>query len=352
MSELRDALNNAVAADEAAQNVDTQPAVIEPSVTVVDSAPETPVVDTPVTDEGIAPEQASTDVASIDASTGDTPADAPSDKWSKAPSSWRGEAKEVWSNLPLNIRQEVTRRERDMNITMQHASQDRKMVGEVQNVIAPHMDRINQYYGGNPMAAVENMMRIEKTLFTASAPEKAQTVADIIKTFKIDVAMLDTLLSGGQLDPADRNALEMNRQLDQRFGQIEQRLQQFAQPQQPDYAPAPVNNEIEAMRMDTKSYPHFDDLRDDMADIIELADRRGVSISLKDAYTKASVVAGIAQTPSSANAALAAHAAAQKAKNASASVSGSPAGTGKPSSDPADLRSFISSALESSSGRV
>jgi len=343
--DLREALTSAVEADEAQTVADTQPAVTE-TVTVSESESDTPPSETST--ETI-PEATSTSETTSEPVSGEA-APSPSDKFAKPPAAWKGDAKGVWADLPLNVRSEVMRRERDVQNTMQNASHDRKMLGEVQNVLSPHMARIGEIYGGNPMTAIDNMMRIEKTLFTSSAPEKAQLVASIIQKFGIDVNMLDTLLSGNQLDPADRNTIEMN----QRFNQIQQQLNQVTQAPQQQYQQQNNNavvSEIDQMMNDSKNYPHFDDVRMEMADLIEVAERRGVALSLKDAYSKATVIAGY---PSNSNtsSALAAHAAAQKAKIASASVSGSPVSTGKSTGNPNDLRAMISSAMGDSSGRV
>jgi len=107
-------------------------------------------------------------------------------------------------------------------------------------------------------------------------------------------------------------------------------------------------------------FPYFDEVRSEMADIIEIAAKRGVTLSLPDAYEKAvrmnddTYQASGARQASSSNtqAALQAHQAAQKAKGAAVSVSGNPSGTGINVGNVADLRGTIASAMESMGGRV
>jgi hypothetical protein len=88
--------------------------------------------------------------------------------------------------------------------------------------------------------------------------------------------------------------------------------------------------------------------------------RKGVALSMADAYTKAVRMNGFAlaspsvrtSTQAATQAALRAHQEAQRAKEAAVSVGGSPAsGAGKRSADPSNLRSVIANALGGDSGR-
>ncbi|MCO5761709.1 MAG: hypothetical protein NHG36_09395, partial [Chromatiaceae bacterium] len=109
---------------------------------------------------------------------------------------------------------------------------------------------------------------------------------------------------------------------------------------------------VEQMSQDEK-YPYFNEVREDMADIIELGARKGVYISLSEAYNKAirmndgtfQASSVRDQSQGATQAALEAHRAAQAAKGASVSVTGSPTGTGKNSGDPSNLRGLIENAF-------
>ena len=108
------------------------------------------------------------------------------------------------------------------------------------------------------------------------------------------------------------------------------------------------------------NYPYFEDVRQDMADIIEMGARRGVAISMEAAYTRAvrmndtTFQATNARETSQAatQAALQQHQIAQKAKGAAVSVSGSPMGTGANGGNPADLRGTITAAFSDTGGRL
>lgn len=280
----------------------------------------------------------------------------------RAPASWKGDAKKVWAELPLAARQEVIRRERDTSRVLQESAQDRQRVSQIQEVLAPHMDRIKEVYQGNPLTAINNLMGVERTLMTGDTNAKAQLVANMINHFKIDVGVLDSLLSGQASASAQPDQLQgveqlISRKLQPMMSFIER--QQQIERQQAQQAESQMASAVEQMATDPK-FPYFEEVRAEMADIIEIAAKRGVTISLPEAYEKAvrmnddTYQASGAREASQSNtqAALQAHQAAQKAKGAAVSVSGSPSGNGINAGNVTDLRGTIASAMESMGGRL
>ena len=112
----------------------------------------------------------------------------------RAPQSWKGESKKLWETLPLNVRQEVARRERDITKVMNETAHVRQQVSQMQEVFAPHMDRINTVYGGNTATAINNLLSVERQLFNGTPQDKAQLVANMVKQFNIDVLALDAAI--------------------------------------------------------------------------------------------------------------------------------------------------------------
>jgi hypothetical protein len=286
----------------------------------------------------------------------------PEKKLVNAPASWKGDAKELWNDLPPKAREEITRRELQTQQVLNDTALDRKRVSEVSEVLQPHMDMIQANYGGNPMQAVSGLLNVERALTSGNVATKAQIVAKIIQNFGIDVNALDALLSGGEMSPEIKQQSDFDRALDARMAPVNeymneqrQREQQVAQERQNQVIAA-----VEGLAVDATNYPYFNDVREDMADIIEMSAKRGVDISLKDAYDKATLINGktaaAVDTRESAQAdtqlALNAHQEAQKAKGASVSVSGNPTSVGTPPSQNTDLRSLISSQLDNGGQRV
>ena len=279
----------------------------------------------------------------------------------RAPQSWKGESKKLWDQLPLNVRQEVARRERDVSKVMNESAQARQQVSQIQEVLAPHMDRINAVHSGNPLSAINNLLVVERTLFHGTTQDKAQLVARMVKQFNVDIRALDAAIVGGAPpeDIAQQSSIE--RLLEQRLAPIQQFVQSQQQREQQARAQQEqqVTQTVEQMAQDPQ-YPYFEEVRDLMADIVEVNARRGVAISLPDAYTKAvrmnddTYQAASTRDSSQAatQAALQAHQVAQKAKGAAVSVSGNPTVPGADVGNPNDLRGTIASLIGGAGSRV
>lgn len=279
----------------------------------------------------------------------------------RAPASWKGDAKKLWSELPLAARQEVIRRERDTTKVIQEAAQARNQIEPIREVLSPHMDRIQQMYQGNPITAINNLLGVERTLVSGTAQDKVQLVARMIDRFGIDIQMLDSALANQPAPQQTQQLSQIEELVNQRLapvmdflGQQQQREQLHAR-QIEDQA----LHTVETMATDA-NYPYFEDVRQDMADIIEMGARRGVAISMEDAYTRAVRMNDITfqatnvreNSQAATQAALQAHQLAQKAKGAAVSVSGSPMGTGTNVGNPADLRGTIAAAFGDTGGRL
>jgi hypothetical protein len=300
----------------------------------------------------------------VDATLADKKPDskAPADpRIDRAPQSWKGESKKVWGELPLQVRQEVVRRERETTRVMQEAAQARQQVSGMQEVFAPHMDRINSVYGGDARQAITNLLAVERRLFNDTPVAKAQLIANMVKQFNVDIMALDAALAGQPAPEAVQQQSAIERILEQRLAP----LQQFVQSQQQREQMARQQTEqqaqhtIESMAVDPQ-FPYFDDVRQDMADIIEMGAKRGVAISLEQAYSRAVRMnddtyqaASVRDSSQAATqAALQAHQAAQRAKGAAVSVSGNPSAPGTNVGNPLDLRGTILSALGETGSRL
>jgi len=272
----------------------------------------------------------------------------------RAPQSWKGEAKKLWETLPLQVRQEVARREKDILPIMQEAAGNKNKVQEVLAVVTPHRSIIDQHYGGNPMEAVKMMLGVERVIRTGTATQKAQLVANMIKDFGVDIHTLDSFLVGQPAPEAIQQQSTIEQLLEQKLAPFQQfiQTQQQREQQQREQVQQQVTMTVTEMSQDDR-YPYFNEVRADMADIIEMGARRGVAISLEDAYTKAirmndgtfQASSVRDQSQGATQAALEAHRAAQAAKGASVQVTGSPTGTGKNSGDPSNLRGLIENAF-------
>jgi hypothetical protein len=293
----------------------------------------------------------------------DKPADKPGadPRIDRAPQSWKGDAKKVWAELPLNVRQEVIRRERDATRILQESAEVRQRVDAMREVIMPHMDRINTMYQGNAVTAINNLLGVERVLVSGDPAAKVSLVANMIKHFGIDLVSLDRALVGQPMTPEVEQQSSIEKLLEQKLAPFQQFIQsqQQREQQQRQQTEQEVAHTVESMATDP-NFPYFNEVRADMADIIEMGSRRGVAISLEQAYARAvrmndetyQASSGRESSQAATQAALQAHQAAQKAKGAAVSVSGSPSMPGGNSGNPQDLRGTISSLLGETGNRI
>lgn len=268
----------------------------------------------------------------------------------KPPQSWRKQAKEVWNSLPPAAQAEVLRREREMTSKLQEAAQDRQRISAIEQVLEPHRERIARVHGGNPLQAVQRMLHVEQVMFGGSPAQKAQLVARMIKEFNVDIETLDNTLAG-QATPEARQANELERLLEQKLAPVQQYMTAMQQREELQRQSKLRESELSVQQMaeDNDLYPHFEAAREDMADLIELYAKKGLAITLPEAYSKVVRMLDLEparQQGTSTQAALEAHRAAQAAKGASVSVSGAPVSTGKNHGNPKDLRGLIASAFD------
>lgn len=273
----------------------------------------------------------------------------------RAPASWKPEMREHWATLPEGVRTEIHRREVEVQRTLQESAEARKNYDAVMKTVAPY-EAFIKAEGSNPIQAIDNLMSTAARLRTGTAPELAQLVAGIVNQFGIGrfgnafIEQLDSALAG-QAPKVDPQQSAFEQVLNQKLAPVQQMLTQFqqAQAQQQQLVQQQAVNEVEQFL----SRAEFgNDVREDMADILEVAQRRGVNMSLQDAYKKAVMmndqVHSVLNQRAQAQRAQSQTQAAQRARSAAVSVSGAaPVGSMQPPA--ADVRSAIEAAIVATS---
>ena len=280
--------------------------------------------------------------------SGPKPAAAPE----KAPASWRPDIREHWQTLPEPVRAEIVRREREVQKTLQDTAEARRMADAVMRTIQPYEGFIKAE-GGNPLQAIDNLMATAARLRTAPGPELATLVAQVVKQFGVGrfgnnfIEMLDSALAGEAPRPQDSQQQAVQQVIQQQLAPVQQFMQQFQQAQaaQQQQLAQSAANEVQQFL----SQAEFgDDVREDMADILEVAQRRGVQMTLQDAYNKAVMINDRVRKAmdmrQQQRGAMQQTSAAQRAKQAAVSVAGS-APMGALKQDPTDVRSAIEAAI-------
>lgn len=273
----------------------------------------------------------------------------------RAPAAWRADVREHWGQLPEPVRAEIQRREGELNRVLQESAEARKGYDAVMRVVQPY-EAFIRAENSNPLQAIDNLMSTAARLRTGTAPEIATMVAGIVQQFGVGrfgngfIQALDNALAGSPVQ-ADPQQAAMQQVLDQRLAPMQQMFQQFQQAQQAQQQRVVQQAQSEVEQFLAKA-EFGEDVRQDMADIIESASRRGETLTLADAYKKAcrlndNVLKVLQQRARQAGAQQQTQAA-QRARATAVSVSGA-APMGALKADPTDVRSAIEAAILQSS---
>lgn len=271
----------------------------------------------------------------------------------RAPASWRPDVREHWAQLPPAVRAEVARRESEVQRTLQETSEARKFGEQLQSVIRPY-EMFIKAENSNPLQAIDNLMATAARLRTGTAPELAGMVAGIVKQFGVGrfgqqfIEQLDQALVG-EIPKGDAVQSQVQQVLQQQLAPMQQFMSQFQQQQQ--VAQQRAQQEAASEVQSFISQAEFgEDVREEMADIMEVSQRRGREVSLQDAYRQACLVnprvRAALEGRARAQGAQQVTGAAQRAKAAAVQVTGGPAPG--PKADPTDVRSAIEAAIAQS----
>ena len=198
------------------------------------------------------------------------------------PHSWTPAERESWAAIPKNVQETIQRRESEIQRALSHSAGARNLAGEFEQVIAPWVSLMNANQMP-PMQAVSNALQSYGSLMSGTPEVKARVIVDAIETYGVDIQSLDSMLAGEDfVKPVDpmmeamhqqlapmhqfmaRQEAQQNQQAQQRYQDNSTQLQQFMQ-----------SNEFS------------NDLRNEMGDVMEMAGKRGESLSLEQAYERA-----------------------------------------------------------------
>lgn len=202
----------------------------------------------------------------------------------KAPASWKPATREHWAKLPREVKEEINRRETEIARGLHQASGFRKVAEEYFNTVKP-FEQLIRAQNSTPAKAITNLMTTASRLTLGTKAQKAQVVFEIMKNYDVDVEALDTLLVGKKLDESDDKVAKL---LDEKLKPFQEFMTGVRKTQEDTNAKSEeeVANELEAFAND-KNNEFFNDVVEDMADLMDLASKRGQKMDLKTAYDKA-----------------------------------------------------------------
>lgn len=202
----------------------------------------------------------------------------------KAPESWKPVAREHWAKLPADVQQEVVRREREITLTLQQTAQQRKLAEHFTDSIRP-FEAMIRAENRDPVTAASELFATAAMLRMGTPGQKAQLVANMVKNFGIPIEQLDAALVGEQIPDEDS---KLQRMLDQRLKPVTEFINEIQTLKQKRVQGTTdeVQTEIQKFAEDPKN-EFFDDVRETMADLMEVASKRGRPMTLRAAYDQA-----------------------------------------------------------------
>jgi hypothetical protein len=270
-------------------------------------------------------------------------------KYDKAPASWTPKAREMWKNVPAEARAQIAKREAEITQTLHQTAQARQGMQHLNRVLEPYKQGLIASGVSDPFQAIQTLFQTEAQLRGGTPVQKAETVARLIKNYGVDIGALDSILVGEQPKANPRSDIEAI--IEQRLAPVNQFLQQqqYAQQQSAYQQQAQANQSVAEF---SKNAEFIEDVRNDMADFLDLAAKNGYQMSLQQAYDKACAlhpeIATVLENRAKQQRLMGTQNQMNAKRHAASSLSGTRGGEGAPSE--MDLRSTISEAWDSIQG--
>ena len=242
----------------------------------------------------------------------------------RAPESWSAAAKDTFHSLPRLAQDEILRRESDMQRGLQQRAEQINALEPLARAIAPYAQKYA--IRGIPLAQrAEQLFAIEDYLDR----DPLGALAFVARSYGVDLRQYATAMQQ-QVQQNQSQDPHVN-QLTQRLDAYERREQQAQQAYQ-QAEMGRIQSEVDAFRADTAAHPHFEAVRPTMAQLME----RGICATLQDAYEQAcwaspavrQQMLDARQRTDAQSRARFEKEAADRARRAGVSVSGSPSGAG------------------------
>lgn len=166
---------------------------------------------------------------------------------------------------------------------MQSHAETRKFADRFESIVSPYRAFIESE-GAEPLTAFHDYLKTATMLRTGQPNDKARLVAQLVSQYGVPLQALDHYLAqsiqGGGYGPqqAPQQPAQQQQFHDPRLDQLLSRIQANEQQtltQDIDKFSASPENEF------------FEDVRLTMADVMDAAAKRGITMSLADAYTRA-----------------------------------------------------------------
>jgi hypothetical protein len=192
-------------------------------------------------------------------------------------------AREAWKDTPKAVQEAIAQREKDYEAGVMKYAQGAKRAQQMDHTLQPFQQYMSM--NGGPGAAIKGLLEAGSSLQMGSPIQKAQVIAGIIQQFGVDINTLDNMLVGGQAPQAMQQQTQMEQMLNQRLAPLQQQLGQYQQRDQYNYQQQQneAGNDIAQFSSDPAN-EFYMDVRGRMIEELEMADKNGRELPLKEAY--------------------------------------------------------------------
>ena len=197
------------------------------------------------------------------------------------PSTWKKEYVQIWDKMEAGeqiskedftkFAEYANQRESEYKKGVSTYKAEADRAKSYDNAIAPYAQDL-QRRGIQPTQYIENLVRAEQILSNAPYEQKVQVFQRLAQDYGIQLG------NNGQVTQLDSYTQQLMNQLNQVNQEVSSIKGRFAQEENQR-----LMNEIQKYQSDTANYPHFDVVREEMAQLLEL----GKAQDLETAYKKA-----------------------------------------------------------------
>jgi hypothetical protein len=198
------------------------------------------------------------------------------------PTTWKKEYLPIWDKLTqgeqltkeeaVKLAQYSNQRESEYKKGVSTYKAEADRARELENAIAPFIPEL-QSQNISPSAWINNLGRAHMVLTKAPYEQKVQMFHRLAQEYGVQLNQEG--YAPPQVDAYTQQLMNQLNQVNQEVSTIKGRFQQEEQTR--------LNNEIERVRSDVEKFPHFDVVREEMAQLLEL----GKAQNLETAYAKA-----------------------------------------------------------------
>ena len=211
-------------------------------------------------------------------------------KAKRPPSTWSAKGKESFSKLPKHIQDEIIKREADIGKGISMYKQAANYGRSIGEAIKPYEAMIRSE-NSDPIKTVQSLLNTAYRLRSGTPQQRGQLVMQIAQQYGADLSQYPSANAENTEKQEIPELQQYLNPLQEKINNLEQvyaSQQQVAQQQTQQEAVTSISGfQNETDEKGNIKNVYFDDVRNDMADQIESAERQGRQLSLDKAYETA-----------------------------------------------------------------